>query len=68
MMSIANVHRVDYSLQHAFQARHDFLLSVAAGEAAIDLAAAALHIAAEDDALGEALLYPHSHCFAVLRL
>ncbi|KAI3424327.1 hypothetical protein D9Q98_009880 [Chlorella vulgaris] len=43
--------RVDYSLQHAFQARHDFLLSVAAGEAAIDLAAAALHIAAEDDAL-----------------
>ena len=44
--------RVDYSLQHAYQARHAFLRSIEAGEAAIDLAAAALHIAAEDDALG----------------
>ena len=36
---------------HAWEARQAFLRSIAAGEAAVDLAAAALHVAAEDDAL-----------------
>lgn len=45
--------RVDYSVQHAYQARQAFLRSIQAGEAAVNLAAAALHIAEEDDALGE---------------
>ena len=43
--------RVDYSAVHAWEARQAFLRSIAAGEAAVDLAAAALHVAAEDDAL-----------------
>ncbi|EFN51564.1 expressed protein [Chlorella variabilis] len=43
--------RVDYSVQHAYQARQAFLRSIQAGEAAVNLAAAALHIAEEDDAL-----------------
>jgi hypothetical protein len=47
---------VDYSAQHAFQARQAFLRSIEAGEAAINLAEASLHIAAEDDALGKRAL------------
>ena len=43
--------RFDYSAVHAWEARQAFLRSIAAGEAAVDLAAAALHVAAEDDAL-----------------
>ena len=44
--------RVDFSEAHAWEARQAFLANVAAGEAALDLADAALQIAAEDDALG----------------
>ena len=44
--------RVDFSSVHAYEARQAFLACIAEGEAAVDLAAAALHVAAEDDALG----------------
>lgn len=37
---------------HAYEARRAFLECISKGEASIDLAAAALHLAAEDDALG----------------
>ena len=40
------------SAQHAYAARRDFLLNIAGGEGGVDLAAAALQVAAEDDALG----------------
>ncbi|KAL4431445.1 hypothetical protein ABPG75_006701 [Micractinium tetrahymenae] len=43
--------RTDFSAQHAFEARRAFLRCIAEGEASVDLAAAALYVAAEDDAL-----------------
>ncbi|PSC74794.1 hypothetical protein C2E20_2429 [Micractinium conductrix] len=43
--------RVDFSAQHAWEARRAFVQCIARGEAAVDLSAAALHVAAEDDAL-----------------
>lgn len=43
--------RNDFSSNHAWEARQAFLSAIAKGEAGIDLAEAALHIAAEDDAL-----------------
>ena len=49
---ITRHHRVDYSAVHAHAARQALLRNLARGEAAVDLADAALQIAAEDDALG----------------
>ncbi|KAL4421748.1 hypothetical protein ABPG77_009731 [Micractinium sp. CCAP 211/92] len=43
--------RTDFSTQHAYEARHAFMRCIAEGEASVDLAAAALYVAAEDDAL-----------------
>eukprot|EP00891_Asterochloris_glomerata_P007799 jgi/Astpho2/7799/Aster-06090 len=49
----ADVHyrRQDLSAQHAFKSRRAFLRCLAQGEGSINLAEAALHVAAEDDAL-----------------
>ena len=44
-------HRVDMSELHAWDARHRFTTNISRGEAEINLADAALQIAAEDDAL-----------------
>lgn len=43
--------RADFSDLHAFEARQAFVKNIASGEAGINLADAALAIAAEDDAL-----------------
>ncbi|KAI7836487.1 hypothetical protein COHA_009639 [Chlorella ohadii] len=43
--------RVDYSTLHAYEARQAFLRCIQQGEGLLELSAAALHIAAEDDAL-----------------
>ena len=43
--------RADFSDLHAFEARRAFVRNIASGEAGINLADAALAIAAEDDAL-----------------
>ncbi|PRW20351.1 hypothetical protein C2E21_9056 [Chlorella sorokiniana] len=43
--------RVDYSTLHAYDARQAFLRCIQQGEGLLELSAAALHIAAEDDAL-----------------
>lgn len=43
--------RADFSDLHAFEARQAFVKNIASGEAGINLAEAALAIAAEDDAL-----------------
>jgi hypothetical protein len=45
--------RVDMSLEHAAAARRSFLSTISDGEGTMDLALAALYIAAEDDAIGE---------------
>lgn len=45
-------HRVDYSVELASEARYEFARCLAAGEASIPLARAALLVAAEDDAIG----------------
>lgn len=50
--------REDMSEQHAREARMAFLQCLSRGEGALDLAEAALQVAAEDDALGE--LFCHS--------
>lgn len=47
--------RVDYSAELASEARVEFARCLAAGEANIPLARAALLIAAEDDAIGALL-------------
>lgn len=46
-----NYRREDFSTAHANEARHLYLGEISKGEALIDLATAALHIASEDDAL-----------------
>jgi len=45
--------RIDMSEEHAAESRASFLSAISVGEGVLDLAEAALHIAAEDDALGE---------------
>lgn len=45
--------RVDMSVEHAATARRSFLSTISCGEGTMDLALAALYIAAEDDAIGE---------------
>mmetsp|Transcript_19795 Transcript_19795/g.59797 ORF Transcript_19795/g.59797 Transcript_19795/m.59797 type:complete len:513 (+) Transcript_19795:154-1692(+) len=47
----ARYNRVDLSAEHAYEARQSLLATVAKGEARMDLAEAALQIAAEDDAI-----------------
>jgi hypothetical protein len=49
--------RLDDSEEHALQSRAAFLATLSRGESGVDLAEAALHIAAEDDAL-----VSHSSC------
>ena len=44
--------RVDFSETHAYQARAALVENLRRGEGGVDLADAALQIAAEDDALG----------------
>lgn len=53
------------SAQHAYEARRAFALCVARGEAGVNLAEAALHIAAEDDALGALALFVRTDGFAL---
>lgn len=48
---MANKCRVDLSDLHAYQARQQYALEVQKGESGINLAAAALAVSAEDDAL-----------------
>ena len=43
--------RIDHSEVHAFEARRAFSNNIAQGEAALNVAEAALQIAAEDDAI-----------------
>ena len=45
------MYRVDLSDLHAFEARQQYALEVQKGESGINLAAAALAVSAEDDAL-----------------
>lgn len=45
--------RIDFSEQLAFEARLAFARNIARGEAGVNLAEAALQVAAEDDAIGE---------------
>jgi hypothetical protein len=47
--------RLDFSQQLAFEARAAFACNIARGEAGMNLAEAALQVAAEDDAIGESL-------------
>lgn len=49
----ASYRRVDMSEEHAASARRSFLSIIADGEGSMNLALAALYIAAEDDAIGE---------------
>ncbi len=44
--------RLDFSAELAWEARREFAACLAAGEAALPLARAALLVAAEDDAIG----------------
>jgi hypothetical protein len=43
--------RIDMSETHAYEARREFLQNISAGESSMDLAVAALQVAAEDDAI-----------------
>jgi hypothetical protein len=49
--------RVDMSVEHAAAARRSFLSTISGGEGTMDLALAALYIAAEDDAIGECMVH-----------
>ena len=50
--------RIDMSEQHAFEARQSLLRNVSRGEARMNLADAALQIAAEDDAIASHAVVP----------
>ncbi|GAB4816397.1 hypothetical protein N2152v2_003443 [Parachlorella kessleri] len=51
VLNESGLRTVDFSEVHAYEARMAFLRNISRGEAAVDLADAALQIAAEDDAL-----------------